>query len=46
MTLENDVPRLEEGDAASDGHVLQLDLVIVVTNAFNMPSPGFRNDVP
>ena len=29
MTLENDIPRLEEGDAVSDGHILQLYLVIL-----------------
>ena len=27
VTLDNDIPRLEEGDAVSDGHVLQLGLV-------------------
>ncbi len=46
MSLENDIPRLEKGDAVSNGHVLQLDLVIFATKAFNMPSLGFRKGVP
>lgn len=29
VTLENDIARLKEGDAVSNGHVLQLDLVIL-----------------
>lgn len=46
MTLENYIPRLEEGDAVSDGHILQLDLEFFVTKAFNRLPQGSRKGIP
>jgi len=46
VTFENYIPRLKEGDAASDGHILQLDLVGFVSKVVNRPPPGSGKGVP